>query len=115
MGMRTWFAQSDSAFYGMNREWWRDKATIVDGVLTMTGFRIFRYAFDGARPVIPECDYRVRRRVPATSPPEYWSALTWHALPGGDRPTDWPWPGERVLDFRTFTVRTPDGRTADHA
>src|ERR1700754_1831913 len=41
------FAQADSAFYGMNREWWRDKATIADGVLTMTGFRIFRYAFDG--------------------------------------------------------------------
>src|SRR5258707_673985 len=42
------FAQSDSAFYGMNREWWRDEATIADGVLTMTGFRVFRYAFDRA-------------------------------------------------------------------
>src|SRR5882757_6775766 len=41
------FAQSDSALYGKNREWWRDKATIADGVLTMAGFRIFRYAFDG--------------------------------------------------------------------
>src|SRR5215470_4397778 len=41
------FAQADSAFYNMNREWWRDQATIVDGVLTMTGFRTFRYAFDG--------------------------------------------------------------------
>ncbi|MGY0572140.1 hypothetical protein ACTGJ9_014650 [Bradyrhizobium sp. RDM12] len=41
------FARSDSAFNGMNREWWRDQATVVDGVLTMTGFRIFRYAFDG--------------------------------------------------------------------
>src|SRR5262249_38326885 len=41
------FAQSDSAFYDMNREWWRDKAAIADGVLTMTGFRTFRYAFDG--------------------------------------------------------------------
>ena len=41
------FAQSDSAFYGTNREWWRDEATIADGVLTMTGFRILRYAFDG--------------------------------------------------------------------
>src|SRR5215211_162409 len=41
------FAQSDAAFYGMNREWWRDKATIADGALTMTGFRKFRYAFDG--------------------------------------------------------------------
>jgi hypothetical protein len=42
------FAQSDSALYGMNREWWRDNATIAGGVLTMTGFRTFRYAFDGA-------------------------------------------------------------------
>src|SRR6266513_954359 len=31
------FAQSDSALYGMNREWWRDKATIAGGALTMTG------------------------------------------------------------------------------
>jgi dienelactone hydrolase len=29
------FAQSDSAFYGMNREWWRSEATIADGVLTL--------------------------------------------------------------------------------
>src|ERR1700704_3256632 len=29
------FARSDSAFYGTNREWWRDKATIADGPLTM--------------------------------------------------------------------------------
>jgi len=41
------FAQSDSAFYGMNREWWRGEATIADGALTITGFRVFRYAFDG--------------------------------------------------------------------
>ena len=32
------FARSDSAFNGMNREWWRDRATVVDGVPTMTGF-----------------------------------------------------------------------------
>jgi hypothetical protein len=31
----------------MNREWWRDEATIADGVLTMTGYRIFRSTFDG--------------------------------------------------------------------
>ncbi len=41
------FAQSDSAFYGASRGWWRDEATIVNGVLTLTGFRTFRYAFDG--------------------------------------------------------------------
>jgi hypothetical protein len=40
-------AKSDSAFNDMYREWWRDEAMIVGGVLTMTGFRIFRYAFDG--------------------------------------------------------------------
>jgi hypothetical protein len=40
------FAQSDSAFYGASREWWRDEARIVDGVLTLTGFRTFRYAFE---------------------------------------------------------------------
>jgi hypothetical protein len=38
------FAQSDSAFYDANREWWRDEATIIDGVLTVTGFRTFRYS-----------------------------------------------------------------------
>src|SRR5262245_10831353 len=41
------FAQSDSAFYGMNREWWRSKATITNGALILTGFRTFRYVFDG--------------------------------------------------------------------
>src|ERR1700733_2679783 len=41
------FAQSDSAFYGASREWWRDEERIVDGVLTLTGFRTFRDAFDG--------------------------------------------------------------------
>src|SRR5262245_56450107 len=41
------FAQSDSAFYGMNREWWRDQAKITDGALIMSGFRVFRYVFDG--------------------------------------------------------------------
>jgi hypothetical protein len=38
------FAKSDSAFYDMNREQWRDEATIANGVLTMRGFRTFRYA-----------------------------------------------------------------------
>jgi len=41
------FAQSDSAFYDLSREWWRSEATIANGVLTLTGFRTFRYAFDG--------------------------------------------------------------------
>jgi hypothetical protein len=36
------FAQSDSALYGASREWWRDEAKIVNGVLTLTGFRTFR-------------------------------------------------------------------------
>ena len=74
------FAQSDSALYGMNREWWRDKATIVDGVLTMNGFRIFRYAFDG-----PDRLYLTATIASGVASGNitsgYWSALTWHALP----------------------------------
>src|SRR6478735_573641 len=36
------FAQSDSAFYDMNREWWRSEATITNGALILTGFRTFK-------------------------------------------------------------------------
>lgn len=56
------FAQSDSAIYAMNREWWRDQATIADGVLTMTGFRTFRYAFDGPGPAVHDGDPQIGRR-----------------------------------------------------
>jgi dienelactone hydrolase len=97
------FAQSDSAFYGMNREWWRDKATIADGALTMTGFRSLRYAFDG-----PDRLYMTAtlKNGGVTS-----GALV-HTdaaqLAAGDRPAEWPWPGERV-SIPHLTVRTPDG------
>ena len=97
------FARADSAFYGMNREWWRDTARIVDGVLTMTGFRIFRYAFDG-----PDRLYLTAtlKSGGVTSGALIRADAT--RLAAGDRPKEWPWPGERVwVPHRT--VRTPDG------
>ena len=101
------FAQSDSALYGMNREWWRDKATIVDGVLTMKGFRIFRYAFDG-----PDRLYLTATIASGVASGNVTSGVLVRTdvarLAAGDRPTDWPWPGERVW-IPHLTVRTPDG------
>jgi len=101
------FAQSDSAFYGMNREWWRDKATIVGGVLTMTGFRTFRYAFDG-----PDRLYLTATIASGGAAGSVMSGALVRADPArlaaGDRPADWPWPGERVW-IPHLTVRTPDG------
>jgi dienelactone hydrolase len=101
------FAQSDSALYGMNREWWRDKATIVDGVLTMTGFRIFRYAFDG-----PDRLYLTATIARGVASGNVTSGVLVRTdvarLARGDRGTDWPWPGERVW-IPHLTVRTPDG------
>ena len=101
------FAQSDSAFYGMNREWWRDKATIVDGVLTMTGFRTFRYALDG-----PDRLYLTATIASGAAAGVVTSGALVRAdaalLAAGDRPVDWPWPGERVW-IPHLTVRTPDG------
>jgi dienelactone hydrolase len=97
------FANSDSAFYGMNREWWRDKATIADGVLTMTGFRAFRYAFDG-----PDRLYMTAtlKSGAVTSGALVRTDAT--RLAAGDRPAEWPWPGER-MSIPHLTVRTPDG------
>src|ERR1700730_9902985 len=85
------FAQADSAFYNMNREWWRDEATIADGVLTMTGFRIFRYTFDG-----PDRLYLTAtlKSGGVTSGTLVRADAT--RLAAGDRPIDWPWPGEHV-------------------
>ena len=101
------FAQSDSSFYGMNREWWRDKATIVDGVLTMTGFRTFRYAFDG-----PDRLYLTATIASGAATGVVTSGALVRADPArlaaGDRPAEWPWPGERVWVPHP-TVRTPDG------
>ncbi len=97
------FAQSDSAFYGMNREWWRDEATIADGVLTMTGFRIFRYAFDGPDRLYMTATLKLGGVTSGTLVRTDVARLA-----AGERPVDWPWPGERVW-IPHLTVRTPDG------
>jgi dienelactone hydrolase len=97
------FAQADSAFYGMNREWWRDKATIADGVLTMTGFRIFRYTFDG-----PDRLYMTATLASGGITSGALVRADASRLAAGDRPTEWPWPSERVW-IPHLTVRTPDG------
>jgi len=96
------FAQADSAFYGMNREWWRDKAVIADGVLTMTGFRTFRYAFDG-----PDRLYLTATLKSGAVTSGALVRTDPARLAAGDRPTEWPWPGERAW-IPHVTVRTPD-------
>ena len=97
------FAQSDSAFYGMNREWWRDDATIVDGALTMKGFRIFRYAFDG-----PDRLYMTATLKNGGVTSGTLVRTDSARLAAGERPADWPWPGDHVW-IPHLTVRTPDG------
>jgi dienelactone hydrolase len=97
------FAQSDSAFYGMNREWWCDQATIVDGVLTMTGFRTFRYAFDG-----PDRLYMTAALKNGAVTSGTLIRTDAARLAAGARRVDWPWPGERVR-IPHLTIRTPDG------
>jgi len=97
------FAQSDSAFYGANREWWRDDATIADGVLTMTGFRIFHYAFDG-----PDRLYMTATLKSGGVTSGALVRTDAASLAKGERPVDWPWPGERVW-VPHLVVRTPDG------
>jgi dienelactone hydrolase len=97
------FAQADSAFYDTNREWWRDEATIADGVLTMTGFRTFRYAFDG-----PDRLYLTATLKSGGVTSGILVRTDAARLAAGERPADWPWPGERV-SIPHLTVRTPDG------
>ena len=97
------FAQSDSAFYGMNREWWRDRAMIADGALTMTGFRTFRYAFDG-----PDRLYLTATLKNGAVTSGVLVRADAARLAAGERPIDWSWPGERVR-IPHLTVRTPDG------
>jgi dienelactone hydrolase len=97
------FALSDSAFYSMNREWWRDEATIAGGVLTMTGFRTFRYAFDG-----PDRLYLTATLKSGGVTSGMLVRADPARLAAGERPTDWPWPGEHV-SIPHLTVRTPDG------
>jgi dienelactone hydrolase len=97
------FAQSDSAFYGMNREWWRDDAVIADGVLTLTGFRLFQYAFDG-----PDRLYMTATLKSGSVNSGALVRADPARLATGERPAEWPWPGERVW-IPHVTVRTPDG------
>ena len=97
------FAQSDSAFYDMNREWWRSEATIANGALTLTGFRTFKYTFDGQD--------RLYLTATLKSGSVTSGALVRtdaDRLAAGDRPSEWPWPGERMR-VPHLTVRTPDG------
>ena len=97
------FAQSDSAFYDMNREWWRGEATIADGVLVLKGLRTIRYAFDG-----PDRLYLTATLGPGAVTSGTLVRADAARLAAGDRPADWPWPGERV-SIPHLTVRTPDG------
>jgi dienelactone hydrolase len=97
------FANSDSYFYDMNREWWRDKATIADGALTMTGFRTFRYVFDG-----PDRLYMTATLKSGAVTSGTLVRADPARLAAGDRPAEWPWPGERVW-IPHLDVRTPDG------
>jgi dienelactone hydrolase len=97
------FAQSDSSFYDLSREWWRSEAAIANGVLTLTGFRTFRYAFDGSD--------RLYLTAALKSGSVTSGALVRTdaaRLAAGERPAEWPWPGERVR-VPHLTVRTPDG------
>jgi hypothetical protein len=104
------FAHGDSAFYGMYREWWRSEATIADGVLTIAGeelkmpaFRTLQFAFDGPHRLFHTSTFNWGSVI-AGSLDRYDVAR----LAAGDRPSEWPWPGERVW-IPHLTVRTPDG------
>jgi len=96
------FAQSDSAFYNMYREWWRSEATIANGVLTLPGFRTIRYAFDG-----PDRLYLTAALKSGSVTSGALVRADGARLAAGDRPIEWPWPGERVW-IPHLTVRTPD-------
>ena len=104
------FAHGDSAFYGMYREWWRSEATIADGVLTIAGealkmpsFRTLQFALDGRDRLFHISTFKWGSVIAGTL------ARTDAArLAAGDRPIEWPWPGERV-SIPHLTVRTPDG------
>jgi dienelactone hydrolase len=98
------FAKSDSALYDSNREWWRDEATVVGGVLTMTGFRTFRYAFDGPDRLFLTATQNKSGGVTSGALVRADAAR----LAAGDRPVEWPWPGERLW-IPHLMLRTPDG------
>ena len=97
------FAQSDLAFDGMNWEWWRGEATIADGALTMKGFRFFRYNFDG-----PDRLYMTATLKNGGVTSGMLVRADPARLAAGDRPANWPWPGDHAW-IPHLTVRTPDG------
>jgi dienelactone hydrolase len=75
----------------------------ADGVLTMTGLRTFRYAFDGPDRLYLTATLKSGGVISGTLVRTDVARLT-----AGERPIEWPWPGERV-SIPQLTVRTPDG------
>jgi hypothetical protein len=104
------FAHGDSAWHGTYREWWRTEARIAQGELTIAGdamkipwLRTLQFVFDGPDRLFQTSTYQAGGvlsgalvRTDATR------------LAAGDRPIEWPRPGERVW-IPHLTVRTPDG------
>jgi len=103
------FAHADSSWYGTYREWWRSKAKIVNGVLTISGnamrtewLRSAQYEFDGRDRLFMSSTYHSGGVVSGTLIRTDAARLV-----AGDRPAEWPRPGERVW-IPHLMVRTPD-------
>jgi dienelactone hydrolase len=104
------FAHGDSAFYGMYREWWRTEAKIANGALIVAGdamkipyLRTLRFEFDG-----PDQLFQTSTNLSGGVTSGALFRTDPARLAAGDRPTEWPGPGERVW-IPHLTVRTPDG------
>jgi hypothetical protein len=104
------FAHGDSAWYSTYREWWRGEAKIADGVLTIAGkamltewLRSLQYTFDGPDRLFLTSTYHAGGVVSGTLVRTDAARLV-----AGERPLEWPRPGERVW-IPHLTVRTPDG------
>lgn len=104
------FAHGDSAWYGTYREWWRTEAKIADGKLTIAGdamkipwLRTLQFVFDGPDRLFMTSTYPARGVLAGAL-----SRTDVIRLAAGDRPAEWPRPGERVW-IPHLTVRTPDG------
>ncbi len=104
------FAHGDSGFYGMYREWWRTAAVITDATLAIDGeamkipwLRSLQFTFAGTDRL---------SMVSTVGSGAVGSGVLVRAdaarLAAGERPAEWPWPGERVW-IPHLTVRTPDG------
>jgi dienelactone hydrolase len=104
------FAHGDSAWHGTYREWWRTEARIAQGELTIAGdamkipwLRTLQFVFDGPDRLFQTSTYQaggvLSGTLVRTDPTR---------LAAGDRPIEWPRPGERVW-IPHLTVRTPDG------